>query len=49
MIPEGNVFRIKALKDFGEIKAGEIGGLIEQEENLSQDGNAWVSGVSINR
>ena len=34
--------RIKALKDFGSIKAGEFGGWIESEENLSQDGNAWI-------
>ena len=34
--------RIKALKDFGEVKAGDLGGFIEREENLSQEGNAWV-------
>ena len=34
--------RIKALKDFGSVKAGELGGWIESEENLSQAGNAWV-------
>lgn len=34
--------RIKALKDFGSVKAGELGGWIEKEENLSQDGMAWV-------
>lgn len=34
--------RIRALKDFGSIKAGEFGGWIESEENLSQDGTAWV-------
>lgn len=34
--------RIKALKDFGSIKAGELGGWIKKEENLSQYGNAWV-------
>lgn len=34
--------RIKALKDFGSIKAGELGGWIKKEGNLSQDGNAWV-------
>lgn len=35
-------FRIKALISFGDVKAGEIGGYIEKEENLSQSGNAWV-------
>ena len=36
--------RIEALKDFGDVKAGDKGGWIEQEENLNQDGDAWVSG-----
>ena len=38
--------RIRALMDiprFG-VKAGELGGFVEGENNLSQDGNAWVSG-----
>ena len=34
--------RIKAVKDFGSVKAGEFGGWIESEENLSQADNAWV-------
>lgn len=34
--------RIKALRDFGIINTGELGGWIESEENLSQAGNAWV-------
>jgi hypothetical protein len=34
--------RIKALIDFGDVKAGELGGYVEKEENLSQYGNAWV-------
>lgn len=34
--------RIKALRDFGDVEAGELGGWIEREENLSQDGDAWV-------
>lgn len=36
------LFRIKALIEFGNVKAGELGGFTEKEENLSQDGNAWV-------
>lgn len=36
--------RIKALKDFGVFTAGELGGWIESEENLSQADNAWVYG-----
>ena len=38
------LFRIKALVEFGNIKAGELGGYIEKEENLDQDGDAWVYG-----
>ena len=36
--------RIEATEDFNCVKAGELGGWIESEKNLSQDGNAWVSG-----
>lgn len=38
------LFRIRALIAFGNVKAGELGGCIEREENLNQSGNAWVSG-----
>ena len=38
------LFRIKALVSFGDVKEGELGGLVEKEENLDQSGNAWVSG-----
>lgn len=38
------LFRIKALIDFGDVKAGELGGYVEKEGNVSQDGNAWVFG-----
>ena len=39
-----NVFRIRALRDipkFG-IKAGNLGGYIEHEGNLSQEGDCWI-------
>lgn len=36
------LYRIKALKDFNDVEAGDYGGYIEKEENLSHDGNAWV-------
>jgi hypothetical protein len=42
MVGEGGLYRIKALKSFGGIKKGEIGGLISNEKNLSHSGNAWV-------
>lgn len=34
--------RIKALRDFGKVKAGRLGGWIEKEDNLSHEGNCWV-------
>lgn len=36
--------RIKALRNFGNIKQGEIGGWIENEDNLSHCGDCWVYG-----
>lgn len=39
--------RIKAVKDFGSVKAGEFGGWIENEKNLSQDDNAWIYGEAM--
>ena len=36
--------RIRALKDFGDVEAGDLGGWIEKEENLSHEGEAEVYG-----
>ena len=36
--------RIECVECFGNVKAGDIGGWIEKEENLSQCGNCWVYG-----
>ena len=38
------LYRIQALKDFDDVKAGDTGGYIENESNLSQSGNAQVYG-----
>ena len=38
------LFQIKALVSFGDVAAGDLGGYIEKEENLSHDGDAWVYG-----
>ena len=35
-------YRIRALRDFGDVKKGDIGGYIEKEENLSHEGNCWI-------
>ena len=42
---DGHVLnRIIALRDFGEVKKGDIGGWIEGQENLSHDDDCWVCG-----
>ena len=38
------LYRIRALIAFSNVDAGELGGWIEKESNLAQDGNAWVYG-----
>src|SRR3990167_625436 len=38
------LFQIQAIASFGGISKGDLGGYIEKEDNLSQKGNAWVSG-----
>ena len=46
-LTDGTVLhRIRALRDIPRhgVKAGELGGFVEGENNLSQDGNAWVYG-----
>ncbi|WP_375652355.1 MULTISPECIES: hypothetical protein [unclassified Bartonella] len=36
--------RIRALKDFGDVKKGDLGGWVESERNLSHDNNCWIGG-----
>lgn len=36
------LYRVKALKDFRNIKAGDLGGYIEKEKNLSHNDFCWV-------
>ena len=36
------LYRIRSLRDFGDVKKGDLGGYIEKEENLSHEGNCWV-------
>ncbi|HVI40488.1 MAG TPA: hypothetical protein VM577_07500 [Anaerovoracaceae bacterium] len=37
------LYRIRALRDFGDVKAGDLGGYVEAEKNLSHSGTAWVA------
>ena len=40
-------YQIQALRDFGDVKAGDLGGFIEREECLSHDGDCWVADKSF--
>lgn len=41
------IYRIRALKDFGDVEAGEMGGFVASEENLSHDGTCWIYGDAM--
>lgn len=41
------LFRIRALRDFSNVKAGQLGGWVEKEGNLSHEGDAWVYDYAI--
>ena len=36
------LYRIRALKDFADVKKGKLGGWVQTEDNLSQEGYCWV-------
>lgn len=36
------LYRIQALKNFGNVKAGDLGGFVKSEYNLSQEGDCWI-------
>ena len=36
------IYRIRALKDFGDVKVGDIGGWVCSYNNLSQEGDCWI-------
>ena len=40
------LYRVRALRDFGNVKCGDIGGYVESEANLSHQGNAWVGAAA---
>lgn len=41
---EGGFWRIRALRSFGSVRKGDLGGFVRYEYNLSQSGNCWVGG-----
>lgn len=40
------VYRIRALRDFGDIRRGDLGGYIENESSLTHEGDSWVQDVA---
>jgi len=36
------LYRKQPLKDFGNVKAGDLGGWVQNEINLSQEGDCWI-------
>lgn len=36
------LYRIVALRDFSDVKAGDRGGYVQSEKNLSQHGDCWI-------
>lgn len=41
------MYRIKALKSFGNVQEGDLGGWIEKEGILSQKGNCWIADEAV--
>lgn len=39
---EVRLFRIRATKDFEDVKIGDFGGFVQNESNLSQEGDCWI-------
>lgn len=37
------LYRIKALKSFGDVEEGSFGGFVESTQNLSQEGTCWIN------
>ncbi len=46
VVDNHTLHRVRALRNFGVVRAGDLGGWIESEDNLSHDGYAWVFGRS---
>lgn len=47
LLPEASksgLHRIQAVKDFSNIKKGDLGGWVDSEDNLSHKGNCWIYG-----
>ena len=47
IVNDKSLYRIEALKDFSNVRKGDKGGFIENEENLSQSDDCWVCGDAM--
>lgn len=47
MEEEYRLYRIQALRDFGDVKKGDLGGYIQTQKNLSHSGNCWIYDKAI--
>lgn len=36
------LFRIRALKDFSDVKKGDLGGYVQSESNLNHNDSCWI-------
>lgn len=41
------LYQIRAMRSFGDVRAGDLGGWVEKEKNLSHEGNAWIYGDAM--
>jgi hypothetical protein len=41
------VYRIRAVRDFGNVKKGELGGFVQDYSNLSHDGECWITDDAV--
>ena len=36
------LYRIRALRSFGDVNEGDLGGYVESEANLFHEGTSWI-------
>ncbi len=41
-VGEKTLYVIEAVRDFGDVRAGDLGGFVEDENNLSHEGDCWI-------
>ena len=45
IVSDITLYQIEAIKSFGDVNIGDLGGYVESERNLSHKGDCWVSGM----